>query len=90
MSGGVAGDVCGHIIANVLGGSGTVEYNIFPQSGKLNNGNWKSMEGKVKTFLKESPNNAANIRIWFNYETPTRTRPASFFGYTEFVKGRCY
>jgi len=81
MSAGVANDVCGHIIASVLGGSGRDQFNVFPQNRDLNNGPWKQLERRVKVFIEEggpTRNRAANMRFWFDYRTPRATRPYAF------------
>ena len=50
---GIKGDVQGgHIIARVFNGPGE-QINYVPQTAKLNNGEWKSMEKKWKDALSE-------------------------------------
>jgi len=87
MSMGVNGDICGHIIANTLGGSGREEFNVFPQNSRLNNGPWKSLERRIKEFVKNGTDNVANLRFWFDYEKPTDTRPTAFTLTVNFLVG---
>lgn len=66
-------DQGGHIIARVFNGPGE-QINYVPQTAKLNNGEWKSMEKKWKDALSEGKKVEVDIKI--NYAD--NLRPTDF------------
>lgn len=58
-------DQGGHIIARVFNGPGE-QINYVPQTAKLNNGEWKSMEKKWKDALSEGKKVEVDIQIIYN------------------------
>ena len=69
-------DQGGHIIARVFNGPGE-QINYVPQTAKLNNGEWKSMEKKWKDALSEGKIEV-DIQIIYNSDKSTK-RPLGFF-----------
>ena len=70
-------DQGGHIIARVFNGPGE-QINYVPQTAKLNNGEWKSMEKKWKDALSEGKKVEVDIQIIYNSDKSTK-RPLGFF-----------
>ena len=66
-------DQGGHIIARVFNGPGE-QINYVPQTAKLNNGEWKSMEKKWKDALSEGKKVEVDIQIIYdsNSKRPKR------------------
>jgi hypothetical protein len=61
---GYPNDDAGHIIGNVLGGSGTQQWNIFPQSRNFNRGAYASY---VEGLHKNAAQLGANIQVWYEF-----------------------
>lgn len=58
-------DQGGHIIARVFNGPGE-QINYVPQTAKLNNGEWKSMEKKLKDALSDGKKVEVDIQIIYD------------------------
>lgn len=74
-------DDAGHIIGNVLGGSGTQQWNIFPQSRNFNRGAYASY---VEGLHKNAAQLGATIRVWYefvDFNDPARPLRAGRFRY---------
>ena len=54
------------------------QINYVPQTAKLNNGEWKSMEKKWKDALSEGKKVEVDIQIIYNSDKSTK-RPLGFF-----------
>ena len=70
-------DQGGHIIARVFNGPGE-QINYVPQTAKLNNGEWKSMENSWKKSLSEGKKIEVDIQIIYDSDKSTK-RPLGFF-----------
>jgi hypothetical protein len=74
-------DDAGHIIGNVLGGSGTQQWNIFPQSKNFNRGAYASY---VEGLHKNAAQLEATIQVWYefiDFNDPARPLRAGKFRY---------
>ncbi len=67
-------DDAGHIIANVLGGTGRQRYNIFPQKKNINRGVWRMIESKIRRTVEETQKPAEMI-VQLYYPSSKSTRP---------------
>jgi len=69
---GLPGDQAGHIIANILGFTGRKTWNIFPTSGKLNNGAMKSAESQIRKVIEaqKGGNVKVYVRMLYNGNYP--------------------
>lgn len=67
-------DDAGHIIANVLGGTGRKRYNIFPQKKNINCGVWRMIESKIHRAVEKSQKSAEMI-VQLYYSSSKSTRP---------------
>ncbi len=70
-------DQGGHIIARIFNGPGE-QINYVPQTAKLNNGEWKSMENSWKKSLSEGKKIEVDIQIIYDSDKSTK-RPLGFF-----------
>lgn len=76
----LAGDQRGHLVADNFGGSNGLE-NIVAQDGKLNQGEWKSLELMLAQALELDKNVIINIEVI--YDNATSFRPLQFiYGYS--------
>lgn len=69
-------DDAGHIIAQGLGGSGTMEENIFPQNSNINRGAWREAESMVRDVVEAD--GQVEFSVIFTYDNARSTRPSSF------------
>jgi DNA/RNA non-specific endonuclease len=75
---GNANDDAGHIVADRLGGLGTVNWNIFPQSPNINRGAWKvEIEGLVHDAVL-GQGLAVEVRYRLEYP-PASNRPQTIW-----------
>jgi len=70
---GLPNDDAGHVIARMLGGSGTNTNNIFPQNLSVNRGTFARWERVIRRDI-QAQNQVANLRVQFHY-TAGATRP---------------
>lgn len=78
VNNGIKGDdQGGHIIARVFNGHGE-QINYVPQTAKLNNVEWKSMENSWKKSLSEGKKIEVDIQIIYDSDKSTK-RPLGFF-----------
>ena len=70
-------DQGGHKIARIFNGPGE-QINYVPQTPKLNNGEWKSMENSWKKSLSEGKKIEVDIQIIYDSDKSTK-RPLVFF-----------
>jgi hypothetical protein len=74
-------DDAGHIIGNVLGGSGTEQWNIFPQSRNFNRGAYAQY---IESLNKNAAQTGATVRVWYefvDFDDPQKPLRASRFRY---------
>ena len=62
---GLQTDQAGHIIANRLGGLGTVRWNIFPQNPRFNAGVFRA---DVEDLIYQHVRNNGPVEIWFRFD----------------------
>ena len=74
---GKSNDDAGHIIANILGGTGKELYNIFPQSININRGVWSRIENDIRQTVVRS-RQTVEVVVQLYYAIPTDTRPTHF------------
>lgn len=79
-------DDAGHVLANILGGSGTDRRNLFPQSPIINRGAFAQIEGLVRTAVEN--NGQATYTVNLIYSNPTETRPSEIVSRVEYVDVR--
>lgn len=66
-------DDAGHILARMLGGSGTDLRNIFPQNLNFNRGIWSEVEASVADAVRN--NNGIRFTVNLMYHSTSDTRP---------------
>jgi hypothetical protein len=69
---GYPNDDAGHIVANQLGGSGTVNWNIFPQSGNFNKGVYNN---DVEGILRNVQRRGLTTYAWYNFVFNDQAKP---------------
>jgi len=67
---------CGHILANSLGGDGSVANNVFCQASSNNVGIWKQFETYIYDCLALAPGTATANLTW-TFDTTNRTFPST-------------
>ncbi|CAF0869156.1 unnamed protein product [Brachionus calyciflorus] len=73
-------DQAGHIVANILGGTGRETYNIFPQNANINMGSWRVQERNIFELVSMLPSDDEYIEATYGmvYDSSTATRPIYF------------
>jgi DNA/RNA non-specific endonuclease len=65
-------DDAGHILANYLGGSGTDERNLFPQSPSFNRGVFAQFENMVRSIIELHGQATYTVNLIYPHSTSTR------------------
>lgn len=58
-------DDAGHIVGKALGGYGTVQWNIFPQSSNFNRGAYSHF---IEDLHRKAAANQLTIEVWYEFE----------------------
>lgn len=101
--GGRQSDQAGHIIARILSGTGTQNWNMFPVDGPLNRKKMATAEGSIQRIINNVPNpnlpNIVTLYVKMEYDpAPARPRPVKVHYLAEYytnvnnrpVKNVCY